>query len=417
MALKMIFSGFSHFWRTGMVLATAGLFCAPLFAQVQMLGSGPAGAVRIFNTDAAVLESQEARQDLPCTVVPIKPVLGFDMRFHAGYDVVVPLRELAGNEDMLTMVFRVIPDNRKEEPVYFIQRIRVPSIEEDAKGDAYLQGTFDVGEGKYHVDWLMRDRAERVCSSYWDVDASLPARDKQLDLTIPPATIEASEKEPFRDEPPVEREQKGEALNVKVLINFAPQNSRAATLQPLDTNALVSILRSIAREPRIRRFSIVAFNLQEQRVIYRQDNADQVDFPSLGDALQTLNLGTVDLQRLGQKRGDTEFLTKLITDEMSVTEKPDAIIFAGPKAMVAEGISRETLKEVGDLEYPVFYMNYNFNPQSNPWRDAIGNAVKFFKGEEYTISRPRDLFYAWKDIMTRIVTFKFTRRSAASTSR
>ena len=29
----------------------------------------------------------------------------------------------------------------------------------DGKPD--LQGTFDVGEGKYHVDWLMRDRLER----------------------------------------------------------------------------------------------------------------------------------------------------------------------------------------------------------------------------------------------------------------
>ncbi len=382
-----------------------------------MLGSGPAGAVRIFNTDAAVLESQEERQDLPCTVVPIKALLGFDMRFHAGYDVVVPLRELAGNDDLLTMVFRVVPENRPDDAVYFTQRIKVPSIEEDARGDAYLQGSFDVGEGKYRVDWLMRDRAERVCSSFWDVDASLPSRDKQLDLNIRPHAVEATEREPFRDEPPVEREPSGESLNVKVLINFAPQNSRAATLQPLDTNALVSILRSIAREPRIKRFSIVAFNLQEQRVIYRQDNADQVDFPRLGDALKSLNLGTVDLKRLSQKRGDTEFLTKLITDEMSVSEKPDAIIFAGPKAMVAEGIPRETLKEVGDLEYPVFYMNYNFNPQANPWRDAIGNAVKFFKGEEYTISRPRDLFYAWKDIMGRIVSFKFTRRSADSMSR
>src|SRR5205809_5643619 len=65
-----------------------------LFAQLAMQGSGPGGLVRIFNTDAAVLEGQEHRRDLPCAVTPIKPQLGFDMKFHAGYDVSVPLREL-----------------------------------------------------------------------------------------------------------------------------------------------------------------------------------------------------------------------------------------------------------------------------------------------------------------------------------
>ena len=90
-------------------------------------------------------------------------------------------------------------------------------------------------------------------------------------------------------------------LNVKVLVNFAPQNSLSAALQPLDTSALVSILRSIVRDPRIGKFSIVAFNMQEQRVVYRQEDVDRIDFPALGAALNSLNLGTIDLKRLERK--------------------------------------------------------------------------------------------------------------------
>ena len=81
-----------------------------------------------------------------------------------------------------------------------------------------------------------------------------------------------------------------------------------------------------------------------------------------------------------------------------------------------QGIQPESLKEVSSPEYPVFYMNYSFNPQSNPWRDAIGHAVKFFKGQEYTISRPRDLWYAWKDIVSKIVSMRFSRRAVAASS-
>jgi hypothetical protein len=343
------------------------------------------------------------------------------MKFHAGYEISIPLRELSGSEDLLTTIFRVTPDNKKDEPTYLSQRISVPSIEPDAHGNAYLQGYYDIGEGKYHVDFLIRDRSERVCSSYWDTDASLPGKEKQLSLVIPPSTIAASEREPFKEEPPVDRAAettRGDGpLNVKVLVNFAPQNSRAATLQPLDMNALVAILRNIAREPRIGRFSIVAFNMQEQRVLYRQEASEQIDFPALGDALTSLKLGTIDLKRLSQKHGDTEFLTDLINKEMKdAKERPDALIFAGPKVMLDANVPQDTLKEIGQVEYPVFYMNYNFNPQSNPWRDAIGNTVKFFKGVEYTISRPPDLWRAWTEIMSRIVKFRIGRREASPSS-
>src|SRR5579872_4148908 len=281
-------------------------------AQVPL---GDGGVVRIFNTDQAVPEAGDPRSDLPCTVTPDKPVLGFDLRFHAGYTVTVPLKDLAGSENLLTILFRVTPANHKDDPLYFTQRVRVPSIEDGAKGDAYLQGTFDVGEGNYHVDWLMRDRSERVCSFYWDTGAELPAKDKQMNLSILPNAIQREDGEQFKEEPPVQRSDDA-PLNVKVLINFAPQNALSATLQPLDTSALIWILRSIAREPRIGKFSLIAFNMQEQRILYRQEDADRIDFPALGDALKSLNLGTVDLKRLGEKHGDTEFLSDLIKREV-----------------------------------------------------------------------------------------------------
>jgi hypothetical protein len=188
-------------------------------------------------------------------------------------------------------------------------------------------------------------------------------------------------------------------------------------LQPLDTNALVAILRNISRDPRIGRFSIVAYNMQEQRVLYRQESASQIDFPALGSALNKLSLGTVDLKHLVQKHGESEFLGSLLTAEVKDSkEAPDAVIFAGPKVMLDDGLPPDTLKQFGDVKFPVFYMNYNLYPQVNPWRDAIGNAVKAWKGIEYTISRPRDLFFAWSEIMGRIVKLKLGRTGSVNSS-
>jgi hypothetical protein len=366
--------------------------------------SGPNGHVNIFNTDLAVLEAGEIRKDLACTVTPSKPVLGFDLRFHSGYDVTVPLRELAGSENSLNILFRVTPQNHPDRPVYFNQHIRVPKLEDEAKGDAFLQGGFDLGEGNYHVDWLMRDRSERVCSFSWDSEAALAAKDRSINLAIGPAEIQHTDREQFKEEPPVQRVSNEPPLNVKVLVNFAPQDSASAALQPVDTSALVSILRSISREPRIGKFSIVAFNMQEERVVYRQEGADRIDFPALGEAINSLNLGTVDLKRLAEKHGDTDFLASLVRHEVrSSNNRPDAVIFAGPKVMLDSNVPPDALKDGGDVNFPVFYMNYNLNPQAVPWKDAISHTVRFFRGYEYTITHPRDLWFAVSEMVSRIV--------------
>ena len=80
------------------------------------------------------------------------------------------------------------------------------------------------------------------------------------------------------------RKPDGDPLKVKMLINYAPQQSAAAAMAPVDASALVSILRTIAREPRIMKFSIVAFNLNDQRVVYRGRKSRPDQFPGSGAA-------------------------------------------------------------------------------------------------------------------------------------
>ena len=396
------------------LVASLGLVASLADAQIFLNSTGK--NARLLGTDEAVLEAGDPRTDLPCAVVHPKPFLGFDLRFHARYEVTVPMRELAGGENLLSILFRVTPldaaGKGSDSATYFTQKLRVPSIEEDAKGDAFLEGSFDVGEGKFKVEWLMRDRAERVCSDSWESEASLPAKDKEMNLMIPPARIAITEPEQFRDEPPIER-QSAPGLQVKVLVNFAPQNSRSATLQPFDTSALVSILRSISRDPRIAHFSVVAFNMHDQKVIYKQENSEKIDFPAIGKALETLKLGTVDLARLANKHSETEFLETLLKTELASLQS-DAVIFAGPKALLEQNVSQETLRGVGPVSMPVFYMNYNLTPQTSPWRDAIGHAVKFMRGVEYTISRPRDLWYSVSEMVTQIVKQRTARASNAA---
>lgn len=381
------------------IFGIAGTSFAPLSAQMRM--GSPGSPVNLVGSDLAVLEAQEIRKEIDCTVTPGKPILGFDLRFHAGFTAKVPLREIAGSENSLNIVFRVTPVDRSREPVYFHQHYTVPKIDEDAGGDAFLEGVIDLGEGKYHIDWMMRDRTSSVCTFYWDSSAELQSKDRDLPMEIPAGVVEAAHFEQFTPEPDVPRVTEASA-KIKVLVNFAPQNPTAATMRPMDSIALVSILRRIMRQPEFGRFSIVAFNMQEQRVLYRQDSEQRIDFPALGEAFQSIKLGVVHSKQLQNKRAETEFLADLIQKEMSSDDRPDALIFAGPKVMLEQSIPEETLKPLA-VDYPVFYLNYALDPQAIPWRDSISRAVRMFRGTEFTISRPRDLWYSFSEIVSRIV--------------
>ena len=394
-------------------LILGGLIAHPgrVLPQTLMHGSEPGGTVRLLGNDAAILDSDESKKDLACTVTPVKPILGFDLRFHSGYDIVLPLREIAGDGDALTIIFRVTSSSAKDSPYYFSQKYSVPEIDADAKGDAYLGGGFDIGEGDYHVDWMMRDRIERVCSSSWDITAAL--KDQHMKLPIAPNTIDASSDEFFREEPPVARLKPEEAFKVKILVNYAPQHGYASSMQPIDTSALVSILRNISREPRIYKFSVVAFNMNEQRVVYRQDDSDHIDFPKLGKALSSLKFGMIDYKKLTDRHSGSDFLSKLVVEELGHCNA-DAVIFAGPKIGLDDDVPADSLKALATVPYPVFYMNYNLTPAQNPWRDPIGNVVRHLRGYEYTIARPRDLWTSWSDIMSRIVKLKLVATVATS---
>ena len=404
-AVRLLFRPvFASLWA----LAAVGGLCG------QTLLNGPGGTPNLPATVLAVLEAREPRRDLLCTVSPQKPSLGFDLRFHSGFDITVPLKDLAGAENTLTVLFRVSLASKPDSPVYFMKHFDVPHIDDDARGEVLLQGSFDLGEGKYQVDWLMKDRAERVCSSFWDSEAVLGAKDKGVALTLEAGEIAPTDTEPFEPQPFTTRAQGENGLNLKVLVNFAPQNAQASTLQESDTSALVSLLRCMQRDPRIGKFSVVAFNAQEQKVIYRQEGAAQIDFPAIGEAVRTLRLGRVDIARLARKNAETEFLADLLLQEIEAPAKPDAFVIIGPKTLVEESIPADKLRASPGPDFPVFYLNYNLSPTVTPWRDAISAAVRFFKGQEYTISKPRDLWFAITELVGKVVKSKTEKRGAAS---
>jgi hypothetical protein len=248
----------------------------------------------------------------------------------------------------------------------------------------------------------MRDLSERVCSAHWEFTAERPDEERQL--ALPADTAAAEPPDPFYEEPPVEREPLPSAerpMRVKILFNYSPQRAGAVAMPVAERDALLAILRGIARDRRIGAFHLVAFNMNQRRVLHRQTEASRIDFPALGASVDGLKLALVDYRQLQEKDGDRLFFQSLLEEELAPSqEAADAVIFVGPKVMLTPELETgKTLRSEG----LVFYMNYNSSRFANPWRDAIATLVKKLGGRVYTISRPKELGAAWRDIMRRMV--------------
>jgi hypothetical protein len=100
---------------------TFSLLALPVRAQVLLKPLQPGDPVNILPSDMAIFEAGVERKDLSCTVTQRKTELGFDLRFHAGYDVTLPLSEVSGDGGVLTVVFRIYPQADRSAPTYYIR--------------------------------------------------------------------------------------------------------------------------------------------------------------------------------------------------------------------------------------------------------------------------------------------------------
>jgi hypothetical protein len=358
-------------------------------------------AFRLNQTDMAVLESGEFRDDLPCKVTPENPAFRFDLRFHADYTVSIPVKNLAPGGDQLLVRLRITPIADQANEVLMTGRLNVPAIPEDAKGWGSFPGGFALGPGRYRVDWLMRDRQGRYCSAHWQADAKLAAGEKDLPIGLPPNEVAALAEEP-RNGRATRGSGSGDALNVKILLNVAPADTSRTVLDQGELEVLGSLLQNIGREPRFHSFTLVAFNIHTQKIIQRQENVSRIDIRALGAAIEKRDVGTINYRSLLELHSESKFIARVLTGELVAgMPQPDVVLVAGPKASLEGKVPLEPLKELGETSFPIFYFSYVADPVQNPFRDPIGAALKAYKtSSEYKIIQPRDMGVAISHLLS-----------------
>lgn len=314
---------------------------------------------------------------LRCDISPVRPALTFGFRFEAGYKLDLPLDQFRGSGHVLAVHARVTLDGR--EPVYLTKTETLPEAPE-TKVEAVTGGTFVVGEGTYGLEVLVEDDLHRFCRGAWQIQARRTGSERQLKATTPPAVVE----ELSVGGPPLADAKSGPRIaRLTVLVHAAPLSPNLSALEPDDIQRLVDSLCSLLRELPAQSVRLIAFNLDQRAIVFRQDGFETTHMGELTAALRQLELWLVDYKVLRERPEPMDLLLGLVQAELQDTQPPDALIVLGPPTRMQDDVPADALGKRPGAP-PMFDLQFQFN---RPLRPGLS---PYSRGGPIATRRPPD---------------------------
>jgi hypothetical protein len=264
---------------------------------------------------------------LKCQVEPLRPVLDFSFRFHAGYTAWVPLNQYRGPGHKWIVVVR-IQQELAGQPVYLVERLRLPDVP-DTRVEGEAGGGYLLGEGSYRASLLLLDDQGRACRADWNIEAQRGVEDRHVKMAIDPGAVQEISLPGTRSvrapgEPPLGR--------LTVLLHAAPESPRLSKLQASDAVTLLGALASLLDLAPAESVRLVVFNLDQQKEIYRQEHFTLDQLEAVRQAIFDLQLAVVDYHTLLNPTGHLDLLANLVNSELRAEDRADAVVFLGPHA-------------------------------------------------------------------------------------
>jgi hypothetical protein len=335
---------------------------------------------------AGLLDFERKTDDKPlrCEVRPLRPTLDFSFRFQAGYMVRVPMNQFTGKGHIWGVVARVTPEGGA--PVYFGNRTLLPEVPKTAV-EWELGGGYLLGEGRYRVAWRLADETGRVCRGEWKVEARRSHADRHVRMSLPPGTVT-----PLYARAPGDHHDDALPLRLTVMLDAAPISPRRTRLSARDNMMLLGTLSALLDRLPTRSVRLVAFNLDQQKELYRHDGFTRDGLPELARTVESLQLGMVDYHVLQNRRGHVELLADLMNRELAEPEPSDVILFLGPLARSGERFPGEMLERSAGARARFFYLQYRppFLRMQSTLPDLIHSMVSRLKGKVVVMTSPGD---------------------------
>ena len=374
------------------------VFAASLPAQTALQNSRDISLVeRLFHGEGG-------NGKLNCHVQTYQPFLDFSFRFEAGYVVRCSLNQFEGKETAMAAYTRVSPVNGT--PLILGDRFQIPAMPAERRSgfnwkhfhdEVEFSGVFASGEGEYRVDLAVIDNQERVFRKSWTVKAIPHGKERATPFAIGPNTAASTALPPWHGH----EERARRDLRVAVFLDAAPVFPLALKLRAWDRAFLLSSLASLVRQINAGSTEVVAFNLDQQRVIFRDEHFRHGSFRKLVDSLQSLELGTVSYKNLQRQTGWLELRLQILGEQGRTLHPPDAVIFLGPANRILEKIPHEYLENCQNFGSRMFYFEY-FPYIGAEFPDTIHQLTNACHGNIYKIHAAADFAEAIEKMQRKV---------------
>jgi len=385
--------------KCGLVLVSLSIW---VLAATQLTAQEPVSTAESEST-GRMLDNRLLPDLLHCSIQPRKPMLDFAFRFDIGFIVRCSLARFAGRTSKVLIYARVTPEGGK--PVLLGETYRVPGAGSAAKPsqlkqDVEMSGGFAVGEGRYQVEVLVLDQETgRTSRKRWRASVAHSGRPGPAHVAVPPGAVLPIGVWSWR----IKMDTSGKGLRLTVLLDAAPLNPRTPALRAWDRAFLLGSLSSLLKQIPCASVRMRAFNLEQQRELFRQDQFDDAGFMELAEALRTLELGTVSYRVLQQRQGGLNLLADYANSELRAADPADAIIILGPATRYFAKVSFTKSKR-RESPNPHFYY-FEYFPghwPGSPQPDALASLTTRLEGSVCPIFSPDDLARCVQKVLTRV---------------
>jgi hypothetical protein len=352
-----------------------------------------------------VLDREPLGERLNCRIERRDPSLDFEFRFIAGFTVQCPLKAFEGRVGSLNMFVRVTPESGPPVVLGGTRKLagvpaEMANFANPRKLSTLLEasGAFAVGEGHYRVEVLAVDDRRRTCRKEWQINVV-----RRHAVGNSPAILKVNTVAPA-DFVPWDGRSKaaGESVRVTVLLDVAPINPREARLRAWDRSFLLHSFSSLLRAMPCQSVRLVAFNLDQDREIYRNSQfRGGEEFDALNEAMQELELGTVSYHVLQQQQGWVKMLWNLANTELRAEDPVDAVIILGPATRTQMKIEKAKLQPRETANPRFFYFEYS-NLLGDPFPDSMGTLSKALGGTAFVFHSPQELAQDIRKMLTKL---------------
>lgn len=333
-----------------------------------------------------VMMADSSLKQLHCTVNFWPPRLDFAFRFQAGYFVRFPVSQYEGENNQIHILSRIAPDDGAAVPL--LQQFTLPKVPPGSHTWLAVEGAYLLGAGKYKVDLLFADSSGRGCRAHWMFETPHQPENDRITLSLARGAVQPLSTRRWDEV----RGPEPAAAKLTIFLDATPMNPSASHLRPFDRVLLLSSLVSLLARAHYRDVGLVAFNLDQQRVLLEEQHLDEQGYLRLANKLRDLELATIDYKVLKQRRGHVEMLARLMNTELAAPDPPEAVVFVGPASSLRDKFSPDLLQRGSAVMPHVFYFEYHpYWGRGPEFADVLRNLTKACSGKAFSIHSPAEL--------------------------